>query len=823
MLSTFFSVLISTAALVGVVFVVRIFTRRLYNRFNPFDMVTLRVLLPKESIEAEQEQKKNNEIRRMIAPAEALMSNLAGLRAERGWNAFWFGRRDHFSFEIVASEGVIAFYVAVHSEMRKYMEQQIQAQYPECVIEEQEDYNIFSPICAVAGLNMKFKKSYFFPIQTYRETETDPLWAIINSLSKLTGSTKSGAVIQYIARSAHPRWHAAGNNLAREVRQGKKLSQAIRIAGSNPFIAAVSSFAYSKKTKDEDLARESQKQRGLSQFEEEAIARIQQKSSKSGFEANIRIVVSADNLANANRQLDDIANSFSQYSGYEFGNSFVKSRPRDLNSFINDFIYRNFRERGQIIINTEEMASVFHFPLPNSETPNILWLSSRQASAPVNVPKEGIILGHNVYRGQDTVIRLKDDDRRRHLYIIGKSGTGKSAFITNLARQDIVNGKGVCVIDPHGDLVETILSYIPETRAEDVIYFDPSDTQRPIGLNMLEYKDDSQKDFAVQEMIRIFEKLFPPEMIGPVFEHNMRNVMLTLMADKENPGTITDIPAMFSNSDFQKYKITKLIDPTVRAFWENEMAKTSDFHKSEMLGYLISKVGRFVENEMLRNIIGQPKSSFDFRDVMDNKKILLINLSKGKTGEVNSSLLGLIIVSKLQMASMTRASLPENERDDFYLYIDEFQNFVTDSIATILSEARKYRLNLIIAHQYIGQLVGAKEDTKIRDAVFGNVGTMCCFKIGVDDAEIMAREFAPVFNEYDVINIDRFNAYVKLLIDNAPAKPFLMQTYPPEKGNQRVAELMKEYSRLKYGVDKNSIEEDLARRMRLGKKEAGFS
>jgi len=447
----------------------------------------------------------------------------------------------------------------------------------------------------------------------------------------------------------------------------------------------------------------------------------------------------------------------------------------------------------------------------------VLWLSSKQAPAPINSPKQGIILGHNVYRGKDTIIRIKDDDRRRHLYVIGKSGTGKSAFISNLARQDIEAGHGVCVIDPHGDLVDDVLSYVPEKRVEDVIYFDPSDVGRPMGLNMLEYKDDSQKDFVVQDMVRIFEKLFPPEMIGPMFEHNMRNVMLTLMADKENPGTIIDIPAMFSNQDFQKYKVSKLQDPSVRAFWENEMAKTSDFHKSEMLGYLISKVGRFVENQMLRNIIGQTKSAFDFKDVMDNKKILLVNLAKGKTGEVNSSLLGLIIVSKLQMAAMARASMDESQRSDFYLYIDEFQNFVTDSIATILSEARKYRLDLIIAHQYISQLIDSKGDAKIRDAVFGNVGTICSFKIGVDDAETLASEFAPVFNEYDVINIDKYCAYVKLLIDNAPSKPFQMTTYPPIKGDRDLAQNIKEYSRMKYGVDMGQIEQDIERRMNLGK------
>ncbi|MDP6756439.1 MAG: type IV secretion system DNA-binding domain-containing protein [Patescibacteria group bacterium] len=795
-------------------FVARIFTRRWHNRFNPFEMITLRILLPKESLEIEQQQGQKLEPRQMIAPIESFMSNLAGLRAERGWNAFWHGRRDHFAFEIVASEGVISFYVTVPQELRQFVEQQIQAQYPDAFIEEREDYNIFSPKSAVAGFIMKFKKHFYFPIQTYQEMEFDPLNAITNSLSKFREVKEGGAAIQFVLRSAHPRWHSAGNQLSREVRQGRKLHDATKIVGTSPLTTALRLIARAKKKTDKELEQPS----SLSQFEEEALVRIQQKAAKSGFDVNIRVVVAAENESLANSNLAAIVDSLAQYSGHEYGNGFRRVKPRNMDKFLNNFIYRNFNERDRMILNTQEMASLFHFPLPTAETPNILWLTSKQASAPVNIPTQGLILGHNDYRGHDTVIRIKDDDRRRHLYIIGKSGSGKSVMLSNMAKQDIDAGHGVCVIDPHGDLVDTVLSYVPDKRLEDVIYFDPSDMERPMGLNMLEYKDDNMKDFAVQEMIAIFMKLFPPEMIGPMFEHNMRNVMLTLMADKEHPGTIIDIPSMFTNDEFQKYKISKLTDPAVMQFWEKEMAKTSDFHKSEMLGYLISKVGRFVENEMLRNIIGQPKSAFDFRDVMDNKKILLINLAKGKTGEVNSALLGLIIVSKLQMAAMTRAELPEDKRHDFYLYIDEFQNFVTDSIATILSEARKYRLDLIIAHQYVGQLVDEKGNTQIRDAVFGNVGTITSFKIGVEDAETIAKEFAPVFNEYDVINIDKYQAYIKLLIDNAAAKPFQMATYPPEPGDQNKIAKLKEFSRLKYGVEKSMVQEELGRRMKLGKR-----
>lgn len=811
----FFGSILSIIGLYLFALIIRFFLRLFYKRANPFTMVTLRVLLPKESLEMEN-QKQPREPKQLIAPTESFMANLAGLRAERGWTAWWLGRHDHFAFEIVAHEGVISFYVTVSENLRQFVEQQIQAQYPDAFIEEREDYNIFNPQCAVAAMGLRFKKSYFFPIRTYTEVEIDPLAALTNTLSKYRDLKKGGAAIQYIVRSSHPRWHRAGNKLAREVRQGKKFSEALAIANSNFAMMAVRSIFLNRKKLPEEQNRITGP---LSKFDEEAVARVQQKSSKMGFDVNIRLVVASESRAQAEQEISNIADSFGQFGGFEYANSFKRIKPRNLNKFLQNFIYRNFENWRHMVLNTEEMASLFHFPLPTTETPNILWLQSKQASAPVNMPNSGVVLGHNFYRGTDTVVRLKDGDRRRHLYIIGKSGVGKSVLIGNLVKQDMEAGHGVCVVDPHGDLIDAALEVVPDNRLEDVIYFDPSDLERPMGLNMLEYKYDSQKDFAVQEMIAIFMKLFPPEMIGPMFEHNMRNVMLTLMADKEHPGTIVDIPRMFTDPEYQKYKIAKVTDPSVRSFWEQEMAKTSDFHKSEMLGYLISKVGRFVENEMMRNIIGQSKSAFDFRDVMDNKKILLINLAKGKTGEVNSSLLGLIIVAKLQMAAMTRAELAEDKRSDFYLYIDEFQNFVTDSIATILSEARKYRLDLIIAHQYVGQLVQG-QDTKIRDAVFGNVGTLVSFKIGVEDAELIAKEFAPVFNEYDVINIDKYHAYIKLLIDNAPAKPFQMQTYPPFKGDRDKAAKIKEYSRLKYGVEKSVIESDINNRLQLGKKSA---
>ncbi|PIS41876.1 MAG: hypothetical protein COT25_00725, partial [Candidatus Kerfeldbacteria bacterium CG08_land_8_20_14_0_20_42_7] len=539
-------------------------------------------------------------------------------------------------------------------------------------------------------------------------------------------------------------------------------------------------------------------------------------NAKAGFEANVRIVSVSPDANRAQLLLKNAIDSFSQYSSYDqVGNGFVRADPLKRDNIIINFIHRRYDKSRECILSAGEMASLWHLPLPWTETPNILWLPSKKASVPTDIPRTGLLLGMNRFRGVDTDIRIDREDRRRHVYIIGKSGVGKSVLLENMAIQDIQNGEGVCVVDPHGDLVEHILAHVPKERARDVIYFNPSDIERPVGLNMLEADSPDQRDFVAQEMISIFYKLFPPEMIGPIFEHNMRNVMLTLMEGEQgNRGTIAEIPRIFTDTVFQKQRVALVKDPIVRAFWEKEMAKTADFHKSEMLGYIISKVGRFVENSMMRNIIGQEKSGFDVFDVMNNKKILLVNLSKGTTGEVNSSLLGLIIVSKLQMAALRRASLPESQRNDFYLYIDEFQNFVTDSIATILSEARKYRLNLIIAHQYISQLVSGN-DTKIRDAVFGNAGTIVSFRVGVEDAEVLQKEFEPVFSAYDLVNMEKYTAGIKLLVRNTASRPFTMQTLPPEQENPEYTAALKEMSRLTYGKDRHIVEREIMGRTQL--------
>ena len=768
--------------------------------------VLLLVTVPKESAEkgdAGQREKTLQEIQEDIAVMTNIFAAIGGLRAERGAKAAVVGRTDTVTFEIVAMDGQISFYIACNPNQQEFIEQQVQAQYTHANIDVVEDYNIFSPTGEVAAASFKFRRYDFMPLKNYKQMDTDPLNALTNSLAKVEKG--DGAAVQLVVRSAKKDWRALGSRVAREMSQGKRMAEAMKGGSLFKFFAD-----YLRPPKP---TAEPEKEYRLSDREQEMVKAIEDKVGQLGLDVNLRVVTSAATKARADQYLDNLTGAFSQYGIPQYGNELVQTKKKPA-QVIDNFIFRYFDEKLAFVLTGDELASIYHMPLPSTETPNIRWLMARKSPPPSNVPKEGFYLGTAEYRGVTTPIHQKHEDRFRHMYLIGGSGAGKSEYLANLIKQDIDAGLGVGVIDPHGDLVETILTVVPKERAEDVVLFDPSDHERPMGLNMLESPSAEMDDFVVGEMIAIFYKLFPPEMIGPMFEHTMRNMMLTLMADRDNPGTIAEVPRLVTDEAYQKKWVAKVTDPVVRSYWENEVAKTSDFHKSEMFGYITSKVGRFVENAMMRNIIGQQKSAFDFRDVMDNKKILLVNLSKGKIGDVNANLLGLIMVTKLQMAAMARADMPKEQRKDFMLYIDEFQNFVTPSIATILSEARKYRLGLIVAHQYIAQLA-PKGDTEVRDAIIGNVGTKLAGRVGVDDAEFLEKEFSPVFSAYDLMNVDKFHWNTKLLIENTVSRPFVVKSPLPVQGNQKLGAAIKQLARLKYGRDRAVVEQDILRRTQV--------
>lgn len=488
-----------------------------------------------------------------------------------------------------------------------------------------------------------------------------------------------------------------------------------------------------------------------------------------------------------------------------------------------NFIYKFFPvarfpwSKNVSIFSSDELATMFHFPNKTVETPHIAWLKAKTAPVAADVLTEGgTLVGSAYHRGVKRPVHIGMKDRMRHAYIIGKTGTGKSELLIEMIKQDIRAGYGVCVIDPHGDLIEDTLRFIPPERAEDVILFDPSDTERPMGLNLLEAQTEEQKHFITGAIINLMYKLYDPQrtgIIGPRFEHAVRNAMLTIMYE---PGTtFIEIVRIMTDQKFVQELLPKVQDPIIRRYWTDQIAQTSDFHKSEVLDYIVSKFGRFVTNKMMRNIIGQSKSSFDFRDVMDTGKILLINLSKGKLGEENSTFLGLLIVPKILAAAMSRVDQPQELRREFFLYVDEFQNFATPDFAVILSEARKYKLALTVANQFIGQM-----DEEVKNAVFGNVGTQMILRTGVTDASFLQRELQPTFNENDIINQERFHAYMKTIVNNEPVAPFSIDmTKDIDKlnaeKNEKIAQAIIQLSRLKYGRPVELVEAEIQQRAKL--------
>lgn len=812
------NLIVSILAVVGTAFflvfaflIMRKIIRKLAGRSPAFDKDILLIRVPKETPRDVEKEKTAQALHEALAVGENLFSLIGGMKSRlKGLKSWFLGRHHVFSFEIVAYQKLISFYVVVPKSYRRTIEQEIYAHYPAAVIEEAGDYNIFTPQSQVRAASLKLQRSIMFPVKTYKKMEVDPMDSLINTLAKLKES--EGAVIQVLAKSAHKSWRSKGQRVLKEVREGKTLSEAIKSSSYSRIFGSIG--------KTSDILLQKQKESPMMEqrphmtpIEEDSLRAIEEKMSKAGLDVNINIIVSSDTVGQSQIYLDNIVDSFNQYTIFEYGNGFKKFR-RSRN-VVNNFIFRKFNEGRKIILNTEELASIFHFPLPHSETPNILWLTAKKAPAPPNTPTEGIVLGENIYRGVVKQIHIKRPDRRRHVYITGKSGTGKSVLLANMARQDIANGEGICLIDAHGDLIEDVLASIPKERAEEVIYFAPADTERPMGLNLLEYDEryPEQKTFVINEMIKIFDKLYDLKQTGgPIFEQYMRNAMLLIMDHPESGSTLMEISKVLSDPDFRKMKLDKCQDPTVVDFWKKEAEKAGgEAALANVVPYITSKLTSFVSNETMRPIIGQQKSAFNLRDIMDQQKILLLNLSKGQIGEMNAYLLGMVLVGKILAASLSRTDLSQEKRKDFYLYIDEFQNFTTDSIGIILSEARKYALDLIIAHQYLGQLV-QNNDTTIKDAVFGNVGTMIVFKIGSEDAETLVKEFEPVFNEFDLINIEKYTAYVKLLIDNTASRAFSMATYPLAEGDAAVASKIKDMSRMKYGQERRMVEAGIQRR-----------
>lgn len=806
-----FLLIVFFAVLMILIFSARFFARRFSTNNSYFDHQIFLIRLPKEKPQDENKETSLQQMREEIAKGETIFASIGGLRAQRGIKVWFLGRHDHYSFEIVANRHKIAFYAAAPRESARYLEQQITAHYPEAVIEEIEDYNIFTANTQIASAYLKTRKNFVLPLRTYQKMEVDPLNSLINVMSKL--DKDESMAVQYIVRSAHGSWHEKVRSTVRRIQEKNSVSDGISHNRFFSFITDILSAGV-KSDKNNNLEKAPKR---LSAVEEEMLKSIEEKNLRAGLDVNLRLLVCSDTKERSNAYLENAVSVFTEYNNYSYGNSFSRAIKNNQDRQIKDFIYRRFRDDSSFLLNTEELTSVFHLPLKHMETPNILWLTAKNAPAPADIPSEGLLLGENVYRGVKQDICIKQQDRRRHTYVVGKSGTGKSVLLTNMAVQDIQNGEGICVMDPHGDLIEDILQRIPPERAEDVVLFSPADLERPLALNLLEYdpRYPEQKSFVINEMIGIFDKLYDLKATGgPMFEQYMRNALLLIMEDPESGSTLMEIPKVLSDENFRRMKLSRCKNRTVVDFWKKEAEKAGgDAALANIVPYITSKLTSFISNDMMRPIIGQQKSSFNFRDLMDRQKILLVDLPKGVVGEMNAYLLGMIVVGKILMAALSRTDMPADQRKDFYLYIDEFQNFTTNSICQILSEARKYALNLVIAHQYIGQL-SKNNNTEIKDAVFGNVGTMITFKIGTEDAEFLVKEFSPVFNAYDLINIDKGTAYVKLLVDNSASRPFSMKTIWPLIGVRRegLSPKIRALSRLKFGQDRTIVEAEIIRR-----------
>lgn len=789
-------------------------TRRL-SISTSFGMKVLMVRVPKLlKPEDSQGDKSQQQIQELIAPMETVFSTLGGLKAQKGFGTWLNGRTDLFSFEIVAHRDKISFYISIPDKMRDFIEQQIHAQYPNAQIDDVSDYNMFTPTGVIRGSYLKFRRANYFPIKTYSKLESDSMNSLTNALAKVEEG--DGAAIQYVVRSAPKSWRTEGLRIARAMQQGKKLKDVESKSFGGTFSKLLGDFFKPAKKKDEGP----KDNYSLSPLEQDMVKGLEEKASRAGLDVNIRIVVSAKTPERAQRYLDDILNAYGQFNIYEYGNSFVKAEPKKQASIIRPFIFREFDENYRMVMAAQEMATVYHFPLPTTETPKINWLLSRKALPPSNLPTEGLLLGHSEYRGHRYGVRIKPEDRRRHMYIIGKSGSGKTEMMKAMAQQDIEEGRGVCIIDPHGDFADDCLSFVPKERADDVIFFDPGDFSRPMGLNMMEFDpaQPQQKTKAIEEMLKIFDKLYDLKSTGgPMFEVYMRNAMLLLMEHPESGATLLDIPRVLSDEEYRNFKLSKCKTQEVRDFWQKEALKAGgEASLQNMVPYITSKLTPFIYNDFVRPIIGQQKSAFNIREVMDGQKIFILKLSKGKIGDLSAYLIGMVIVGKILIAALARGDQQAGERKDFYLYIDEFQNFLTDSISSILSEARKYGLDLIIAHQFIGQLEGNETEKKIRDAIFGNVGSLFVNRVGVEDAEFLAKEFAPTFTEYDLVNVEAFTFNCKLLINNQASKPFNfkpIQAVRPK--STELADMIRELSRYKYGRKRELVEAEIMERREM--------
>jgi len=782
--------------------------REAKNYERGLKMVPMYIHIPPSSDDIEGNNRDERDLTEEVLSQAQVMYNIISSTAVKGFKSKIYGQR-HMSFEIIANEGLIHYYALVPTVLTELVKQAVAAAYPSARLEEVEEHNIFSQAGKISGTiggEFTLKKSYVYPIATYQESKRDAARALLNALS--AASRDDGVAIQVMIRPAGDGWSKnsvfAANKIKKDKGAGDGLSGLFK---PKSLMEALWKPPEAKEVKPED--------KQLSSLEQGLIEAIEEKTRHPGYETLIRVVVSSNTANRSQALLKNVIAAFSLFDSTT-NNGFKFTMAKDIEELVTAYIFRFFPQTvNQNILNSVELATVFHLPDQNSiPTSQVQRQMAKQVDGPTQTMEEGFLLGYNEFRGIKKEIRLNTNDRRRHTYFIGQTGVGKSGLLENLAFQDMMDGRGFAFIDPHGDSAEKLLGMVPRERVEDVIYFSPGDMENPIGLNLFEFDTQDQRDFLIQESIAMLYRLYDPGhtgIIGPRYEHWFRNAALTIMSDP-NGSTFIDVPQVFNDQSFTDEKMKYITDRTVLDFWNKEMAQTSDANKSEVLGWFVSKFGAFLSNEMMRNILGQTKSGFNMRDIMDNKKILLVNLSKGKTGELNSQLLGMIFVMKFQAAAMGRADIPEDQRQDFSLYVDEFQNFATDSFATILSEARKYRLNLVLANQFMTQLT----DT-IRESILGNIGTVISGRLGITDAEILQKKFMPTFDAEDLTKLPNYQTIASVMINGVPSAAFSMSLVPPMgKSSDQLRDALKKLSATKYGRPRAQVEKEIFARLGAG-------
>lgn len=773
--------------------------------WRPLNMALFEIHLPEAG-----EESREKGLAELISGMEQFYSGMTSV-AEAGRSGSWF------TIEIANENGQsdFVFYISVPKEHSRLLEKQVLSVFPEAlVVAVPNDYNIFSEGGASAGASASFSKHALYPLLPYEDFDVDPLNIILNGFSKIDRDGE-GAAIQFLIGPRQDDYAGRARGAVDDIRKGERIDSALAEIDRSAAVKVVKGLFDAFKSADQAAKEKEKKQERAGQVDEKVMEQFNRKLKSPLVAVALRVVASAKSEQEAEAILSDITAAFNQFENAS-GNRIEWKRAAGSRrqALLRDFSLRTWNEQEAMIWNLEEMTTVMHLPATTASraAPGLRQSKSAAAPAPANLPPEGTLLGINRFRGAETEVRITLEDRLRHFYIIGQTGTGKTTLMKNMIAQDIRDGHGVCFIDPHGTDIADVLGAVPPERHPDVIYFDPARQDRVLGLNMLEFdpRYPEQKTFVINELFSIFQKLYGanPESMGPMFEQYFRNATALVLEDPESGSTLLDISRVFADENFRREKLRKARNPVVVQFWNDIATKAGGEASLEnIVPYITSKFDVFTANDFMRPIVGQQQSSFNFRQIMDEKKILLVNLSKGRLGEINANLIGMIIVGKILMAALSRVDDISRGYPPFFLHMDEFQNISTDSISAILSEARKYKLGLTVAHQFIAQL-----DEKIRDAVFGNVGSMAAFRVGPEDAEFLEKQFSPVFTAKDLMNIENRNAFVRILANGTPQTPFNIATLPPAERNIEQIQALIEQSYQRHAKPRRQVEMEISSR-----------